>query len=150
VYCQHVMWRFSFLFQINRLINCCCRRKKFLQGMSKMIGPCMLLALRDSEAAMEVSHHVLICSHWMQTQIKFWKSISGNSFCYIDLKVPTPHYTPMWRGPTPHYTPMWRGLTPHYTPMWRGRIQINLESATLNSTKMCMRAKDKYRIDREC
>ncbi|XP_064641803.1 C-Maf-inducing protein-like isoform X2 [Lineus longissimus] len=39
---------------INRLINCCCRRKKFLQSMGKMIGPCMLLALRENEAAMEV------------------------------------------------------------------------------------------------
>lgn len=38
---------------LGTLIRCCCRRKKFLQGMTKMIGPVMLLALRDSVAAME-------------------------------------------------------------------------------------------------
>ncbi|XP_076470132.1 C-Maf-inducing protein-like isoform X2 [Babylonia areolata] len=38
---------------LESLINCCCRRKKFLQGMTKMNGPVMLLALRDNVAAME-------------------------------------------------------------------------------------------------
>ncbi|XP_025115015.1 C-Maf-inducing protein-like isoform X2 [Pomacea canaliculata] len=38
---------------LETLIGCCCRRKKFLQGMTKMIGPVMLLALRDNVAAME-------------------------------------------------------------------------------------------------
>jgi hypothetical protein len=40
--------------QLETLIHCCCRRKKFLQGMTKMNGPVMLLALRDNVAAMEV------------------------------------------------------------------------------------------------
>jgi hypothetical protein len=39
---------------LKRLISCCCRRKKFLQTMQKMISPCMLLALRENETAMEV------------------------------------------------------------------------------------------------
>ncbi|XP_014679900.1 PREDICTED: C-Maf-inducing protein-like [Priapulus caudatus] len=34
-------------------MTCCCRRKKFLQSMSKMLGPCMLLALREKPAAIE-------------------------------------------------------------------------------------------------
>ncbi|KAL8560901.1 hypothetical protein ACOMHN_059085 [Nucella lapillus] len=38
---------------LETLIRCCCRRKKFLQGMTKMNGPVMLLALRDNVAAME-------------------------------------------------------------------------------------------------
>ncbi|XP_076449363.1 C-Maf-inducing protein-like [Babylonia areolata] len=38
---------------LETLIHCCCRRKKFLQGMTKMTGPVMLLALRDNLAAME-------------------------------------------------------------------------------------------------
>ena len=41
--------------QLQRLMSCCCRRKRFLQGMTKMISPCMLLALRENEAAMDVS-----------------------------------------------------------------------------------------------
>ncbi|XP_050397029.1 C-Maf-inducing protein isoform X1 [Patella vulgata] len=39
---------------LGTLIRCCCRRKKFLIGMTKMIGPVMLLALRDTVSAMEV------------------------------------------------------------------------------------------------
>ncbi|KAL3859122.1 hypothetical protein ACJMK2_009354 [Sinanodonta woodiana] len=39
---------------LKTLIGCCCRRKRFLHGMNKMIGPVMLLALRENEAAMEV------------------------------------------------------------------------------------------------
>ncbi|KAK7114811.1 C-Maf-inducing protein-like [Littorina saxatilis] len=38
---------------LESLIRCCCRRKKFLQGMTKMNGPVMLLSLRDNVAAME-------------------------------------------------------------------------------------------------
>ncbi|ELT87321.1 hypothetical protein CAPTEDRAFT_168560 [Capitella teleta] len=44
---------------LKRLMECCCRRKKFLQSMSKMISPCMLLALRENEAAMDVLCAVL-------------------------------------------------------------------------------------------
>ena len=43
-----------FVLQLQTLIRCCCRRKRFLQGMTKMNGPVMLLALRDNVAAMEV------------------------------------------------------------------------------------------------
>ncbi|XP_046359909.1 C-Maf-inducing protein-like isoform X2 [Haliotis rufescens] len=39
---------------LRTLIRCCCKRKKFLQGMTKMIEPVMLLAIRDNVAAMEV------------------------------------------------------------------------------------------------
>ncbi|XP_012941992.1 C-Maf-inducing protein [Aplysia californica] len=39
---------------LNTLMKCCCKRKKFLMSISKMIGPIMLLALRDNFAAMEV------------------------------------------------------------------------------------------------
>lgn len=39
---------------LKTLIHCCGRRKKFLQGLNKMLGPVMLLALRENEAAMEV------------------------------------------------------------------------------------------------
>jgi hypothetical protein len=45
----------SCFFQLKRLMGCCCRRKKFLLSMTKMISPCMLLALRENEAAMDVS-----------------------------------------------------------------------------------------------
>lgn len=39
---------------LKTLIHCCGKRKKFLQGLIKMLGPVMLLALRENEAAMEV------------------------------------------------------------------------------------------------
>lgn len=39
---------------LNTLMKCCCKRKKFLMSISKMIGPIMLLALRDNFAAIEV------------------------------------------------------------------------------------------------
>lgn len=39
---------------LKSLIRCCCKRKKFLTELNKMIGPVMLLALRENEAAMEV------------------------------------------------------------------------------------------------
>lgn len=39
---------------LKTLIRCCGRRKKFLLGLVKMLGPVMLLALRENEAAMEV------------------------------------------------------------------------------------------------
>uniref|UniRef100_A0A0B6YSR8 C-Maf-inducing protein PH domain-containing protein n=1 Tax=Arion vulgaris TaxID=1028688 RepID=A0A0B6YSR8_9EUPU len=39
---------------LNTLMKCCCKRKKFLLSISKMIGPIMLLALRDNVAAIEV------------------------------------------------------------------------------------------------
>lgn len=38
---------------LQTLIRCCCRRKKFLQELSKSVNPVMLLALRGKEAAME-------------------------------------------------------------------------------------------------
>ncbi|CAK9295199.1 unnamed protein product [Gordionus sp. m RMFG-2023] len=39
---------------LTTLMRCCCKRKKFLTHMNKMLGPCMLLALREQEIAMEV------------------------------------------------------------------------------------------------
>lgn len=36
-------------FQLKTLINCCCRRKRFLVTLNKSLGPCMLRALRDDE-----------------------------------------------------------------------------------------------------
>ncbi|XP_069113637.1 C-Maf-inducing protein-like [Argopecten irradians] len=39
---------------LNSLIHCCCKRKKFLNGLNKMVGPIMLLALRENEPSMEV------------------------------------------------------------------------------------------------
>nr|XP_042903659.1 C-Maf-inducing protein isoform X2 [Parasteatoda tepidariorum] len=32
---------------LKSLLDCCCRRKKFLEGLAKSISPCMLRALRD-------------------------------------------------------------------------------------------------------
>ncbi|XP_054720950.1 C-Maf-inducing protein-like [Uloborus diversus] len=32
---------------LKHLLDCCCRRKKFLEGLAKSLGPCMLRALRD-------------------------------------------------------------------------------------------------------
>lgn len=39
---------------LKTLLHCCCRRKKFLFSLNKMIGPVMLLSLRENFAAMEV------------------------------------------------------------------------------------------------
>lgn len=39
---------------LKTLMHCCCKRKYFLYGLNKMIGPVMLLALRENIAAMEV------------------------------------------------------------------------------------------------
>ena len=36
------------------LLDCCCRRKAFLAGMTKLVGACQLLALRDQSSAQEV------------------------------------------------------------------------------------------------
>ncbi|XP_076044287.1 C-Maf-inducing protein-like isoform X1 [Oratosquilla oratoria] len=36
------------------LINCCCKRKKFLRLLSKSLGACMLLALRGNTTAQDV------------------------------------------------------------------------------------------------
>ncbi|XP_074646959.1 C-Maf-inducing protein-like [Tubulanus polymorphus] len=38
---------------LNSLIMCCCKRKKFLLTLNKMISPLMLLALREHHAALE-------------------------------------------------------------------------------------------------
>lgn len=35
------------IFQLHHLLECCCRRKKFLEGLAKNLGPCLLRALRD-------------------------------------------------------------------------------------------------------
>lgn len=35
------------------LMECCCRRKRFLQSLNKYQGPCMLRALRDDETCQE-------------------------------------------------------------------------------------------------
>ncbi|KFM61640.1 C-Maf-inducing protein, partial [Stegodyphus mimosarum] len=34
---------------LKNLLDCCCRRKKFLENLTKSIGPCMLRALRDDQ-----------------------------------------------------------------------------------------------------
>jgi len=39
---------------LKTLVDCCCRRKRFLQSLNKMIGPCMLLALRDNSTCQDV------------------------------------------------------------------------------------------------
>ncbi|KAK3799133.1 hypothetical protein RRG08_051408 [Elysia crispata] len=58
---------------LNTLMKCCCKRKKFLISISKMIGPVMLLALRDNYAAMEVLCSMLelevVESHDMKMQM---------------------------------------------------------------------------------
>lgn len=58
---------------LNTLMKCCCKRKKFLISISKMIGPVMLLALRDNFAAMEVLCSMLelevVESHDMKMQM---------------------------------------------------------------------------------
>jgi len=46
---------FRFRAQLNRLISCCSRRKKFLLAHLKMISPWQLLALRGNDAAIVVS-----------------------------------------------------------------------------------------------
>ena len=50
----------NFYFQLKTLLHCCCRRKKFLFGLNKMIGPVMLLSLRENHAAMEVCPNSLL------------------------------------------------------------------------------------------
>ncbi|CAG5134460.1 unnamed protein product, partial [Candidula unifasciata] len=58
---------------LNTLMKCCCKRKKFLMSISKMIGPIMLLALRDNIAAIEVLCAMLelevVDSHDMKMQM---------------------------------------------------------------------------------
>lgn len=44
---------------LQRLMACCCRRKKFLQSKFKMISPWQLLALRENTAAMDALCAVL-------------------------------------------------------------------------------------------
>lgn len=39
---------------LNTLLHCCCKRKKFFQSLNGMLGPLQLLALRETEPAMEV------------------------------------------------------------------------------------------------
>ncbi|XP_076321319.1 C-Maf-inducing protein-like isoform X3 [Tachypleus tridentatus] len=38
---------------LKNLLGCCCRRKRFLQGLNKCLGPCMLRALRDDETCQQ-------------------------------------------------------------------------------------------------
>ena len=40
--------------QLKTLLDCCCRRKAFLASMTKLVGACQLLALRDHSSAQEV------------------------------------------------------------------------------------------------
>jgi len=49
-------------------MHCCCKRKNFLFGLNKMIGPVMLLALRETTAAMEVRTRLmcLVQSHYVK------------------------------------------------------------------------------------
>ncbi|XP_052230363.1 C-Maf-inducing protein-like isoform X1 [Dreissena polymorpha] len=46
---------------LQTLMHCCCKRKSFLFGLNKMIGPVMLLSLRENTAAMEVLCAMLEC-----------------------------------------------------------------------------------------
>ncbi|XP_060566367.1 C-Maf-inducing protein-like [Ruditapes philippinarum] len=46
---------------LKTLMHCCCKRKNFLYGLNKMIGPVMLLSLRENIAAMEVLCAMLEC-----------------------------------------------------------------------------------------
>jgi len=39
---------------LKTLLDCCCRRKAFLASMTKLVGACQLLALRDQSSAQEV------------------------------------------------------------------------------------------------
>lgn len=50
IFCKSV----KLYFQLNTLMHCCCKRKNFLFGLNKMIGPVMLLSLRETTSAMEV------------------------------------------------------------------------------------------------
>lgn len=36
------------------LLNCCCRRKRFIEQLLKQLGTCLLLALRGQPAAQQV------------------------------------------------------------------------------------------------
>lgn len=38
---------------LGRLLFCCCKRRKFLQSLSKSLGPCMLRALRDDDVCQQ-------------------------------------------------------------------------------------------------
>ncbi|KAI0213063.1 C-Maf-inducing protein [Lamellibrachia satsuma] len=72
------------------LIGCCCRRKKFLTGMCKMINPCMLLALRENEAAMDVlcamlEYDILESSDLKLQIITTLQSTSVGKRMYADL-----------------------------------------------------------------
>jgi len=40
--------------QLKTLLDCCCRRKAFVASMTKLVGACQLLALRDQSSAQEV------------------------------------------------------------------------------------------------
>jgi hypothetical protein len=44
---------------LNKLLQCCCKRKKFLLSLNSMIGPLQLLILRENEAAMKAVCYML-------------------------------------------------------------------------------------------
>lgn len=46
-------YQFEIEFQLKTLLDCCCRRKAFLASMTKLVGACQLLALRDHSSAQE-------------------------------------------------------------------------------------------------
>ncbi|XP_022253248.1 C-Maf-inducing protein-like isoform X2 [Limulus polyphemus] len=39
---------------LKQFLECCCRRKRFLQSLSKNLGPCMLRALREDETCQQI------------------------------------------------------------------------------------------------
>lgn len=42
-------------FQLSKLISCCCRKKRFLLSINKLLPAIMLLALRENQSSLEVS-----------------------------------------------------------------------------------------------
>jgi hypothetical protein len=42
------------VFQLSRLIRCCCKKKRFLLGINKLLGPIMAMAEREEASAIEV------------------------------------------------------------------------------------------------
>ena len=62
-------------------MGCCCRRKRFLTNMQKMISPCMLLALRENEAAMDVSFYFIRLREFLPPANEVWGKVIFSEAC---------------------------------------------------------------------
>ena len=54
IFFKTMMYPLFYVIQLERLLACCCRRKRFLSQLGgKLLGSSMLLALRENAAAQE-------------------------------------------------------------------------------------------------